>query len=276
MMRARRKVDLGHGHFEACVCRSFHLALILGGVWVMMSRNFLVAICVLSLACTAHAAVVSSVETVKAPAGAAPGDPYNPTFPSGGPSSTDILQGKLPIDSAGNFQLETSAGLPALTNGTVATFYGNQMADSNHTAYATAGNGGGSGQYVVYALGGPYNLSSIVIYGGWNDAGRDAQHYDLLTSTNGTTFTPLTSIDINPGVQGTDTTPVSNRVAFSENALPNLATGVTHLRVNFLAVENGYTGYSEIDVIGTLVPEPSAATLLCAGILGLIALQRRV
>jgi hypothetical protein len=241
----------------------------------MMSRFFLVAVCALSLACTSYAAVVSSVETDKAPAGAAPGDPYNPTFPSGGPSSTDILQGALPIDSAGNFQLETSAGLAALTNGSVATFYGNQMADSNHSAYATAGNGGGAGQYVVYALGAPYNLSSIVIYGGWNDAGRDAQHYDILTSTNGSTFTPLSTIDVNPGVQGTDTTPVSNRVAFSENALPNLATGVTHLRVNFLAVENGYTGYSEIDVIGTRIPEPAAVTLLCAGILSLIALRQR-
>lgn len=241
----------------------------------MLSRNILVAICVLCISYPAHAAVTSSVETNKAPAGAAPGDPYNPTFPSGGPSSTDILQGRLPSDSAGNFQLETSAGLAALTNGSVATFYGNQMADSNHSAYATAGNGGGAGQYVVYSLGGPYNLSSIVIYGGWNDAGRDAQHYDLLTSTNGVSFTPLTTIDINPGVQGTDTTPVSNRVAFSENALPNLATGVTHLRVNFLAVENGYTGYSEIDVFGRLVPEPALAALLSGGLLTIL-LRRRM
>jgi hypothetical protein len=241
----------------------------------MMSRNFLIAICVLCLSCTAQAAVTSTVETNKAPAGAVPGDPYNPTFPSGGASSTDILQGKLPSDSAGNFQLETSAGLAALTDGSVATFYGNQMADSNHSAYATAGNGGGAGQFVVYPLGGPYNLSSIVIYGGWNDAGRDAQHYDLLTSTNGTTFTPLTSIDVNPGVQGTDITPVSNRVAFSENALPNLATGVTHLRVNFLTVENGYTGYSEIDVFGVRVPEPAAAGLLGVALLGVLALRRR-
>ena len=159
-----------------------------------------------------------------------------------------------------------------MTNGTVATFYGTQAADSNHSAYATAGNGGGSGQYVVYALGGPHNLSSIVVYGGWNDAGRDAQHYDLLTSTDGAFFNPLSSIDINPGIQGTDTTPVSNRVAFTENALPNLATGVTHIRLNFLAVENGYTGYTEIDVFGTLIPEPASAALLGAGLLVLAVL----
>jgi hypothetical protein len=241
----------------------------------MIWRNVLVAICMLCLSRTAHAAVTSSVETDKAPAGAGPGDPYTPAFPSGGPSSSDILQGRLPSESAGDFQLETSAGVAALTNGTVATFYGNQMASSDHTAYATAGNGGGSGQFVVYALGGQYNLSSIVVYGGWNDGGRDAQHYDLLTSTNGTLFNPLTSIDVNPGIQGTDTTPISNRVAFSENALPNLAAGVTHIRLNFLGVENGYTGYTEIDVFGVRVPEPASAALLIAGLLGLVVLRRR-
>ena len=96
------------------------------------------------------------------------------------------------------------------------------------------------------------NLSSIVVYGGWNDAGRDQQHYNILTSNNaGSTFDFLGTIDINPGVQGTDTTPISNRVAFTEDALPNLATGVTHVRLEFLGVENGYTGYTEIDVFGT-------------------------
>jgi hypothetical protein len=86
---------------------------------------------------------------------------------------------------------------------------------------------------------------------------------------------PLTTIDINPGVQGTDITPVSNRVAFSENALPNLATRVTHVRVNFLAVENGYTGYSEIDVFGVLVPEPASAAFVGGGVICLLALRRR-
>ena len=128
---------------------------------------------------------------------------------------------------------------------------------------------------MTYALGGASNLSSIVIYGGWNDGGRDAQHYDVLTSTDGTTFNLLSPIDVNPGIQGTDTTPVSNRVEFTEDTLANLATGVTHVRVNFLTVENGYTGYTEIDVFGSPVPEPAAAALASLSALGALTLRRR-
>jgi hypothetical protein len=215
--------------------------------------------------------VVTSVETDKAPGGAPLGAPYNPTFPSGGPSSTDLINGLLPSANNGNFQEETSTGTAALTNGSVATFYGNQTATSDHTAYAT----GHDGDSVTYALAGPSNLSSIVIYGGWNDGGRDAQHYDVQTSTDGTTFNPLGTIDENPGTQGTDTTPISNRIAFMENAVANLATGVTHVRVNFLSVENGYTGYTEIDVFGAPVPEPAAAALASLSFFGALTLRRR-
>ncbi len=208
------------------------------------------------MAPVADAAVQQSVETNIAPAGGAPGAAYTPTFVAGGPSLTDILNGKSPTLSNGNFTQEGSTGLLALTNGTVATFYGNQAAESNHSAYATAGDGGS----VTYSLGGAFNISSIVIYGGWNDGGRDAQHYDLQVSTNGGgSFTTLSTLDINPGIQGTDTTPVSNRVAFTEDALPNLAENVTSIRLSFLAVENGYTGYTEIDVFGTQLTVPGDA-----------------
>jgi hypothetical protein len=148
----------------------------------------------------------------------------------------------------GNFVRENSRGVAALTDGSVATAYGNQTAESPHAAYATAG----ANESVTYALTGIFNLSSIVVYGGWNDAGRDQQAYNVLTSSNaGNTFDFLGTIDINPGLQGTDITPVSNRVAFTEDSLPNLDTGVTHVRLEFLAVENGYTGYTEIDVFGS-------------------------
>lgn len=181
---------------------------------------------------------------------------YTPTFPSGGPSSTDILNAKLPIASVGNFQLEASTGVSALTDGSVQTAYGTGGAESPHAAYATAG----PGQSVTYSLGGVYNLSSIVIYGGWNDGGRDAQHYNILTSTDaGQNFTLLTTFDNSPGQTTPTPLPVSQRTAFTENALPNLALNVTTVKVEFLSVENGYTGYTEIDVFGTQLFAPGDA-----------------
>lgn len=240
----------------------------------MKSFFWKLAGCVVLSICTtvANAAVNTSVETVKAPSGPFAGDPFTPTFLAGGPSATDLLNGTLPAASSGNFQEETSAGTIALTNGTVATFYGTQTAASDHTAYATGHNG----DSVTYNLGGAFNLSSIVIYGGWNDGGRDQQHYNLEVSTdNGSTFSVLGSIDVNDGVQGQDTTPISTRVAFTENALPYLASGATNIRVSFLGVENGYTGYTEIDAFGAQVPEP-ATIVLCVGLCGcLLAVRRR-
>lgn len=206
----------------------------------------------------AFGAVVANNEFNLAPTGGT--GPYTPTFPSGGPSSTDLLNGKLPSATVGNFVQESSAGPVALTNGSVQTAYGDGTATSAHAAYATAGNG----QSLTYALGGVFNLSQIVIYGGWNDGGRDGQHYDILTSTDaGLNYTLLTTFNNDPG-QSTPSpdpgpVPVSHRVAFTENALPNLATNVTHLKINFLGVENGYTGYTEIDVFGNQLFAPGDA-----------------
>lgn len=243
----------------------------------MLWRSVVAAFCVLCITGMAQAAVISSVETDKAPNGGIPGDPYNPTFPSGGPSSVDLLEGDLPTNSSPvtTFQLENSTGVAALTNGTVATFYGTGTAASDHSAYATAGQDANAGKFVEYGLGAKYDLSSIVVYGGWPDGGRDRQHYDVLTSTDGTNFSPLGSIDVNPGIQGTDTGPISTRVAFTEDTLPKLATGVSHLRINFLDTENGWSGYTEVDVFGMVVPEPASVVLLGAGLLGVFVMRLR-
>jgi hypothetical protein len=215
------------------------------------------AICIAIVATATSAAlgaVVANNEFNLAPEGGA--GLYTPTFPSGGPSVTDILNGKLPSNSVGNFQQEASTGVAALTNGSVQTAYGTGGAESPHAAYATAG----AGQSVTYALGGVYNLSSIVVYGGWNDGGRDAQHYNILTSTDaGMNFTLLTTFDNSPGQTTPTPVPVSQRTGFTEDALPNLALNVTNIKIEFLGVENGYTGYTEIDVFGNQLFAPGDA-----------------
>lgn len=222
----------------------------------------------------AQAAVVTAVETdIADGAGAALGDPYSPTFLAGGPSSTDLLNGATASASAGNFELEVSAGLSALTDGSVDTFFGGGTSASSHDAYATADDNSGAGSTVTYDLASATDLGEIVIFGGWNDGGRDAQAYSVLVSTdNGANYTLLGSIDVNPGVQGTDVTPVSTRVSFTDDASSVLAAGVTNIRVDFGSVENGYTGYTEIDAFAA-VPEPGSLALLGLG--GLLIARRR-
>lgn len=209
---------------------------------------------------SANAVLQISSQSSIAPEGGAVHDPFQPTFTGGGPSSVDLLQGTLPSSSTGNFTQELSAGPVALTNGSDATVYpqGGSGGDAiDHAPYASGGPSAGTS--LTYALGGLFDLSSIVVYGGWNDGGRDAQRYNILTSSNGgASFTLLGAFD--QGQTGeAGTTPIGWRVAFTESALPNLVENVTHLRFDFLAVENGYTGYSEIDVFGVQQNVPGDA-----------------
>lgn len=198
-----------------------------------------------------HAVIVATLETDVAPVGNE-GDPYNPTFAAGGPSSSDLLEGMLPSSTTGSFVAESSLGTIALTNGTVETAYGSGNAAAAHTAYAAAGNV----ESVTYALGSLYDISSIVIFGGWNDNGRDEQVYDIeYSSDGGLNFSLLTSYSNNPGIpydSGNPGPPVSHRVEFTEDTEPELISGATHLRIDFKDGENGYTGYTEIDVFGEL------------------------
>lgn len=209
---------------------------------------------------SANAVVVITAESDVAPAGGAVHAPFQPTFAGGSPSSIDLLEGLLPVDSVGNFTQELSPGPVVLTDGSDATVYpedGTGGNDIDHAAYATGGNTGGTS--LTYSLGGLFDLSSIVVYGGWNDGGRDAQKYEIFASNDGgTTFNSLAIHDGGDGLSGTE--PIGWRVEFTEDTLPNLAEDVSHLRFDFsMAVENGYTGYSEIDVFGVQLNVPGDA-----------------
>ena len=83
------------------------------------------ALMALVLSATAQAAVIHTSHTVTGIPPGAVGDPFNPVHAPGGPSSTDLINGLLPIASGpGDFQLESSEGLVALTNGSIGTFVG--------------------------------------------------------------------------------------------------------------------------------------------------------
>jgi autotransporter-associated beta strand protein len=124
----------------------------------------------------------------------------------------------------------------------------------------TCGNGYGAGTLVVYSLSGSvsgYDLTNITVYGGWKDAGRDQQAYTIYYSTVAapSTFNLLDTVNYLPadpaGAQS------ATRVTLTP-AAGVLATRVAAIKFDFTspASENGYCGYSEINVAGVPSPQP--------------------
>lgn len=105
-----------------------------------------------------------------------------------------------------------------------------------------------------------FDLTNIVVYGGWGDSGRNEQKYQVLYSTvaNPILFNNLLTVDYNPN------NPNNTQSATRTTLVP--ATGV--LAQNVYAVEinwglqgsppkNGWEGYSEIIIKGTpSAPKP--------------------
>jgi hypothetical protein len=141
-----------------------------------------------------------------------------------------------------------AGGTPILTDGG----YGAIVNDGTHPAFATCGPS--AGQYVTYTLGANangYNITNIIIAGGWNDGGRDSQWYTVSYSTVGNplTFLPIAVVTNSPVV--TDKSVI--RATFTP-AAGVIASNVYEINVDFTTpagVPNGYSGYSEISVFGS-------------------------
>jgi hypothetical protein len=189
-------------------------------------------------------------------------------------SSTDLLTGLTATNVTGNFTAEGTGGVPILNDGLTPSPVTRDTGGAfEFGSFATAGNIGGTS--LTYVLSTPTNLTSIAVFGGWQDGGRDEQGYSILYSTSAapTTFLPLvTNFDFNPP----DPTghPQLTKVTFSDDT-GILASDVYALKFNFNAVENGYTGYTEIDAFGSPVPEPATLTMLAFGGIGLLLGKRR-
>ena len=122
--------------------------------------------------------------------------------------------------------------------------------------------GGGAGQSVTYALSGStsgYNLTNILVYGGWGDAGRDQQAYTVYYSTvvSPGTFLLLGAVNYDPSNPASVQSATRSTLTAANGIL---ASNVAAVKFDFTAPapENGYVGYSEIQVFGT--PAPVAGT----------------
>ena len=93
---------------------------------------------------------------------------------------------------------------------------------------------------------------------------RTPQVYTLQGSSDGTTFTTITNVSNNGGIHFNDSFAhsIGNSITDSSGTLGTYQ----YLRFNTLRLDNGIgTFLDEIDVVGSLVPEPSSVMLLSVG-----------
>jgi hypothetical protein len=241
------------------------------------------AIATVCLAGSASAAVVVNSFSDVAPTGGTAGTSYTPTTLPIGASSTDLIQGMTATvtysgpGGTGSTTNESSAGVSAWTNGSLTTVYATTGQDAlNHAAYGTVGAQTGNAARLVnvtYDLGALYNLSSINVFSGWNDSGRDDSSFNVMVSTDNSTFTTIATYTKGPDDTSTGPkTPITNLHNVVDSGGATIAPGVRYVTIQFTDADNGFAGVSEIDVLGTAVPE-AGTTLL--GLLGGLLLLRR-
>jgi hypothetical protein len=173
-----------------------------------------------------------------------------------------LIAGTLPASTstAASFTTGSSGGLPVLTDGLIGPIGGGK---SLCLAAAGSSGAGSNATYTIGSLGHGFDLSSIVVYGGWQDAGRDEQAYTIsyATAADTNTFITLETLNHTSPLQGV---PNTTRMTFKPGAGAFLAQNVAAVRFNFAAdsgQENGWQGYSEIDIYGVRVPTVNVPTV---------------
>jgi hypothetical protein len=226
----------------------------------------------------AQAAVIITATTENAGVTGVPS--FNPSWaPSGNVNTVnDVLLGLSPSAiGSGNFQAESSPGISILTNGAAGPILNKSGTDAAiHTIWATTGNGGGTS--VTYTLTTATVLQNVIVYGGWNDSGRDEQNTTVSYSINGgATFISLGSLDTNPTV-GADIQSAVRTTWTDDTGSFAGGTAITNLRFDFGNVENGYVGTAELVATAVAAPEPNTIALGLSGalVLGLCLFRRRI
>ncbi|MDB6018454.1 MAG: Immunoglobulin subtype [Pedosphaera sp.] len=168
---------------------------------------------------------------------------------------------------AGNFGADQSGGDPAvLSDGSFGYFNYWPNVGSTPTEVTCGTTAGNSITYTLNTNTTPlgYDLTNIVVYGGWGDNGRDEQEYTVYYSTvsSPNSFQTLQFVQYNPstpnGVQS------ATRVALTP-VTGALAQHVAAVKFDFNILspfpKNGYEGYSEIIIAGKpSLPIPTLTT----------------
>ncbi len=220
-----------------------------------MILRALAVIATLALSATSHAALITATST---------GNGAGPVAVS----STDLLQTSVSsVTNTGAFTRESGGGLGVMTDGS----FGATVNNVNSTVATAGDNGGDTGSLATYNFdlsGAPlgFDITTVDIFSGWNDNGRDQILVELLysdVSAPGTFISLGAPIDYN-GASGGQAP--WNRATVTDDS-GTIATGVAAIQFNFdLDVENGHVGYREIDVLGTAtagpaVPEPASIAI---------------
>ncbi len=203
--------------------------------------------------------------------------PFTPTWTV--VTNGDLILGRAPSNSAGNFDLEpygTPREVNSLTSGGSLTINTNGDPLTTSGNYVTCGYEDGAGSFVTYALTGStngYNLTNITVYGGWKDNGRDQQAYTIYYSTvlNPATFINLTGVSYIPSVSVANVADASRVAITSSTGV--LATNVADVMFDFTtpggstAQPNGYEGYAQVAIFGTASISPAVPAVLIAALL---------
>jgi Galactose oxidase, central domain len=204
--------------------------------------------------------------------GAAGTYPFTPSWIVA--TNGDLILGQLPTTAFGNFtNFPTVVGVGSVSELTaggslsINSVPGAGGGNTTSTNYLTCGNDG-SGQTLIYTLSSTTygcTITNIIVYGGWQDNGRDQQAYTVFYSTaaNPQNFIPLTSVNYNPsGVP--NNTPSATRVTMAPASVGGvLASNVAAIAFFWpanLPSENGDCGYAQIAVLGTPGPVGISAT----------------
>ena len=185
------------------------------------------------------------------------------------PQSSSVLNGLVPV-AAGNFSLETQNGTRTpntLTVNTNLTLYNFNTQTAGTTNYVTCGSSGGTSLIYTFPITTyGYNLTNIMVFGGWANSGRDQQCFAVYYSTasDPNNFIFLANVNYNPSIPAN--TPSANLDTINNASGGLIAAHVAKLKFLFAGnpvdgVENNYGGVCAITAGGSVAPGAVASAL---------------